>query len=239
MVKYPDEIFEGRTVENLPGIEYNEDDKKTMYAEDINKANGEIQAIEQTLGKNVNGDSDTVADRLNEIESLFGELEEVMDTKIAAAKSALFPVGTIYSNGVDGTNPATILGFGTWSPYAAGRVVAGKAASGTFETLGGTVGTETVSLTANQNGPHSHSNGSLTAASAGAHTHPISESNGSPGGTWRLSTYQSSGTNTSMATNSGGAHTHNVTGTTSDSGTGAAHNNIQPTVVAALWIRTA
>ena len=39
MAKYPNGIYEGRVVENLPDISYNEDDKKTIYAEDINNAN--------------------------------------------------------------------------------------------------------------------------------------------------------------------------------------------------------
>lgn len=210
MVKYPNEIFEGRTVENLPGIEYNEDDKKTVYAEDINNANGEIQAIEQTLGKNVNGDSDTVADRLDEIESLFGQLEEVMDTKIAAAKSALFPVGSIYFNGVDDTNPATLLGFGTWAAYATGRVLGGLATSGTFGTLGDEFGEEKHIMTVSELVSHRHDliYGTNT---GGAGQRATVMSNNGP--------FQSG----NPITNTGG---------------GAPFNIIQPTKVTAIWIRT-
>ena len=46
-------------------------------------------------------------------------------TAIATAKAALFPVGTIYTQAGVSTNPATLLGFGTWEAYGAGRVMVG------------------------------------------------------------------------------------------------------------------
>lgn len=38
-----------------------------------------------------------------------------VDAAIVAAKSAMMPVGTIYVNRTSSTNPATLLGFGTWT----------------------------------------------------------------------------------------------------------------------------
>ena len=66
---------------------------------------------------------------------------------ITAVKSALYPVGSIYTNAEVSTNPATLLGFGTWAAYAEGRVPVGKASSGTFDTLNATGGAETDSHT--------------------------------------------------------------------------------------------
>lgn len=43
---------------------------------------------------------------------------------IAAAKLALFPVGSLYVSAV-ATNPASLLGFGTWSAFALGRTLVG------------------------------------------------------------------------------------------------------------------
>ena len=43
----------------------------------------------------------------------------VVDTLL----QALYPVGTIYTNATDGTNPATLVGFGTWSAFGTGRVL--------------------------------------------------------------------------------------------------------------------
>lgn len=37
----------------------------------------------------------------------------------------LYPIGSIYTNATDNTNPGTLLGFGTWSAFAAGRVPLG------------------------------------------------------------------------------------------------------------------
>ena len=36
---------------------------------------------------------------------------------------ALYPVGTIYTNATDGTNPATLVGFGTWTAFGTGKVL--------------------------------------------------------------------------------------------------------------------
>ena len=55
---------------------------------------------------------------------------------------ALYPVGTIYINASNGTNPATLLGFGTWVAFGAGRVPvgfdSGNALFDTPEETGGT-----------------------------------------------------------------------------------------------------
>ena len=57
------------------------------------------------------------------------------------ARQALFPVGTIYTQAGVATNPATLLGFGTWEEYGAGKAIVGVDASNTlFDTLGETGG---------------------------------------------------------------------------------------------------
>lgn len=42
-----------------------------------------------------------------------------------AIMNTLYPVGTIYENGVNPNNPATYLGFGTWKLFGQGRVLTG------------------------------------------------------------------------------------------------------------------
>lgn len=71
----------------------------------------------------------------------------------------VYPVGSIYMATV-ATNPATLFGFGTWTAYAAGRTIFGKAAAGTFSVAGATGGAETINI------QHSHST-----TSGGEHTH--------------------------------------------------------------------
>jgi hypothetical protein len=44
---------------------------------------------------------------------------------VAATVLTLYPVGSIYINATDNTNPGTLLGFGTWTAFGATKVLAG------------------------------------------------------------------------------------------------------------------
>ena len=80
----------------------------------------------------------------------------------ATINALVYPVGSIYFNAAVSTNPATLLGFGTWVAYAAGRVPVGKAASGTFDTLNEEQGAETHTLTIAEMPAHTHTYGKST-----------------------------------------------------------------------------
>lgn len=136
---------------------------------------------------------------------------------ITAVKAALYPVGSIYTNAEVSTNPATLLGFGTWAAYAEGRVPVGKASSGTFDTLNATGGAETHTLSTSELPAHNH-----TASGAGSST-DSGNGNYSSGG---VSLYN----NTSLTWN-------NIT--VANTGGGGAHNNLQPYIVVYMWKRTA
>ena len=84
---------------------------------------------------------------------------EAATAAISAAfiNNLVYPVGSIYTNMAVATNPATLLGVGTWVAYAEGRVLVGKAGSGTFDTLNEEQGTETTTLTIAQMPAHNHS----------------------------------------------------------------------------------
>ena len=43
----------------------------------------------------------------------------------ATTLQAVYPVGSIYINAASSTNPGTLLGFGTWAAFGAGRVIVG------------------------------------------------------------------------------------------------------------------
>jgi len=70
---------------------------------------------------------------------------------VQAALSALYPVGSIYTNATSSTNPGTLLGFGTWTAFGAGRVMvgfdSGNALFDTAEETGGSADAITVSHT--------------------------------------------------------------------------------------------
>ena len=80
----------------------------------------------------------------------------------ATINALVYPIGSIYFNAAVSTNPATLLGFGTWVAYAAGRVPVGKAASGTFDTLNEEQGAETHTLSIAEMPAHTHTYGKST-----------------------------------------------------------------------------
>ncbi len=132
----------------------------------------------------------------------------------AAINAIVYPVGSIYTNMAVATNPATLLGMGTWVAFGEGRVLVGKASSGTFDTLAATGGAETHTL---------------SVAELPAHTHTTSGGqSGNPGGSLpnTLPVQAASGTNT-------------TTNTSNPTGDGGAHNNLQPYIVVYMWKRTA
>ena len=72
--------------------------------------------------------------------------------------SSLHPVGSIYMNASNSTNPATLLGFGTWVAFGAGRVPVGIDSGDTdFDTAEETGGAKTHTLTVNEIPAHTHS----------------------------------------------------------------------------------
>ena len=74
----------------------------------------------------------------------------------ASINNLVYPVGSIYTNMAVATNPSSLLGMGTWVAYAEGRVLVGKAGSGTFDTLNEEQGAETTTLTIAQMPSHNH-----------------------------------------------------------------------------------
>jgi hypothetical protein len=96
---------------------------------------------------------------------------------VTAAAQALYPVGSIYINATSSTNPATLLGFGTWSAFGAGRVMVGLDASDalfdTAEETGGSKNSVLVSHThtASVSDP-GHRHGALSVNAAGGSDNP-------------------------------------------------------------------
>jgi len=68
MASYPNSIFSPRTRENKSGVTYDADKKTVIFAEDIDKGDDEIVAIENELGLNPKNDFADVAARLNSLE---------------------------------------------------------------------------------------------------------------------------------------------------------------------------
>tara|TARA_R100001443_G_scaffold8521_1_gene17890 strand:+ start:13116 stop:13832 length:717 start_codon:yes stop_codon:yes gene_type:complete len=127
----------------------------------------------------------------------------------ATTLQAVYPVGSIYINAASSTNPATLLGFGTWAAFGAGRVIVGLDSSDSdFDTAQETGGSKTHTL---------------TIAEMPSHTHNVT-----------MSTSDTDNNNLSEGDTSGTSSF-----TTSSTGGGGAHNNVQPYIVAYMWRRTA
>lgn len=155
------------------------------------------------------------------------------DDAIAAAKQALYPVGSIYINAGVTTNPATLLGFGTWTAFGAGRVMVGlNGSDALFDALEETGGSKDATVVS-----HTHT-GTTSTAAAHQHSSPdgnqfITSTSGAIYGGGGSSLYQSG----SSLTQAAGAHNH--TFTTDSAGSSGTNANLQPYITVAMWKRTA
>jgi hypothetical protein len=161
---------------------------------------------------------------------------------VTAALQAAYPVGSIYINAASTTNPATLLGFGTWTAFGAGRVLVGQdTGDSSFNTLQETGGSKDAIVVS-----HTHSF-SATTSENGLHFHNYPKGGGSDGPREAVaidenvnSAYTSStDINANRGTDERGNHTHTVSGTTSSAGASGTNANLQPYIVVKMWKRTA
>jgi hypothetical protein len=139
---------------------------------------------------------------------------------VQAAIALLYPVGSVYINATSSTNPGTLLGFGTWTAFGAGRVPVGfDSGNALFDAAEETGGSANAILVS-----HNH-----TATDAGhAHTTPFTTTaNGTGGGADRP--VQSGTTTTSTAF---------ASITVSTEGSSATNANYQPYITVYMWKRT-
>ena len=149
---------------------------------------------------------------------------------VQAALQLLYPVGTIYTNSSVSTNPATLLGFGTWTAFAAGRVMvgfdSGNALFDTAEETGGSADSVVVS--------HTHTATSTDSGHAHAATSGLSYLLTGSGGAQTPA--GGSGATSSASTASGVA---SITTTVASSGVTGTNANYQPYITVYMWKRTA
>jgi hypothetical protein len=167
---------------------------------------------------------------------------------VQAALQKLHPVGSIYINAGVTTNPATLLGFGTWVAFGAGRVPVGlNAGDALFDTLEETGGSKDSTLPSHTHtgttasaGDHAHRVG-IAMSSVGAQTAQFSSYSDQTSGATRYlgggGTDSGSGFNSGVNTQTVGAHDH--TFTTASAGSSGTNANLQPYITVAMWKRTA
>jgi hypothetical protein len=145
---------------------------------------------------------------------------------VQAAIALLYPVGSIYTNASVSTNPATLLGFGTWTAFGAGRVMVGFDASNalfdTAEETGGSADAITVS--------HTHT---ATVTDPG-HLHTQTEYN-QPG----IGNAGGGGARVNSVSANTGSATTGISVAVSTTGSSGTNANYQPYITVYAWKRTA
>ena len=153
-----------------------------------------------------------------------------MANAIAAAPGGAqaFPVGAVFI-AVVATNPATLLGYGTWAVLGAGRVLVGFDAGQTeFDTVRKTGGAKTHTLTTPEIPAHTHVQD--------PHSHVITSQTATTGG---ATSYEHGTLDTSSAETEATETTAAATAVNQNAGGGGAHNNLQPYLTVHIWERTA
>jgi hypothetical protein len=200
----------------------------------INNAIRELMAQLKDQQSGTDGDNFTVGGNLVVTGTATGSTPTAGDntTKFAttafvqAALASLYPVGSIYINATSSTNPGTLLGFGTWVAFGAGRVMvgldAGNAAFDTAEETGGSADAIVVSHTHSITDPGHNHNLDINQGSSGS------------GGFLQLERPQGQGNEYTFTT------TSSTTGVTlSSTGSSGTNANLQPYIVVRMWKRTA
>ena len=156
-----------------------------------------------------------------------GMSRDYADARYAGA-SASYPIGSVYISVVS-TNPNTLLGFGTWSQIAQGRMLIGQNGGDplflTPEATGGSKNAVVVD--------HTH-----TINTAGAHTHGYWNSDFSiyPNN-YDVTSKSSTHRLQFLPTSSAGNHSHSMD--PPDDGVSGTNQNLPPYFVTYMWKRTA
>jgi hypothetical protein len=145
------------------------------------------------------------------------------------ALSALYPIGSIYTNAAVSTNPATLLGFGTWTAFGAGKVLVGlDSGDASFDTLGETGGSKDAIVV-------SHTHSASSSVSDPGHKHTVGfqnttiDQNGGSASLVRQGTSDTSTVSTGIS----------VSTSISSTGSSATNANLPPYIVVYMWRRTA
>ena len=148
---------------------------------------------------------------------------------VTAALQAVYPVGSIYINASSATNPATLLGFGTWTAFGAGRVMVGlDAADALFDTAEETGGSKDAVVV-------SHTHTATSTVTDPGHNHSLAN---------QLNVSASNFVNGSGTipynTSSTGTATTGITVATTNASTGVSgtNANVQPYITVRMWKRT-
>ena len=140
---------------------------------------------------------------------------------VTAALQAVYPVGSIYINAASSSNPTSLLGFGTWVEFGAGRVMVGlNASDALFDTLEETGGSKDAVVVS-----HTHTATVTSDAQKWEGTNSVDD--------------QFDTNDTSAARRRVGFQDATTTVVNSSTGVSGTNANVQPYITVRMWKRTA
>lgn len=154
---------------------------------------------------------------------------------VTAAMQAMYPVGSIYVNAGVTTNPATLLGFGTWAAFGAGKVMVGLNGSDSlFDALEETGGSKDAVVV-------SHNHTASTSISDPGHVHIYGANEFTENAVTGSGYASSEGLNYLGHLSNTRSSTTGISASTSvnTSGSSGTNANLQPYITVAMWKRTA
>jgi hypothetical protein len=170
---------------------------------------------------------------------------------VAVAANQAWPVGSIYISTVS-TNPATLLGVGTWTAFGTGRTLIGiNSGDVDFDTVEETGGAKTHTLTEANLAAHDHAidhnHASFNSGDDGGHVHTLKYPGGfaDPGAGGHFFAVRQVDAGSSVnGTDTEPDHNHtvdvpNYTGDSGSAGSGTAVTHLPPYIVTYMWKRTA
>jgi len=150
---------------------------------------------------------------------------------VQAALQAVYPVGSVYINAGSTTNPASLLGFGTWVEFGAGRVLVGQNTSDAlFDTLEETGGSKDAIVVS-----HSHS----VSDTGHYHTTSVPQNYGGGGNPSDFSQWGLDANPTNYGVRYLNSDTKSTGISIVTAGSSGTNANVQPYIVVKMWKRTA
>jgi hypothetical protein len=151
---------------------------------------------------------------------------------ITTGIAAAYPVGSIYINASNSTNPATLLGFGTWTAFGAGRVLVGlNASDASFDTAEETGGSKDAVVV-------SHTHTATVTDSGHTHVVGVNAQAGTDGGGGAITGGTNNGI-TDIVNFTSNSSTTGISVSNSTTGVSGTNGNLQPYIVVYMWKRTA
>ena len=201
----------------------------------INNAIRELMAQVKDMQSGTDSDNFTVGGNLTVtgtatgVTATFGDSTTKFATTafVQAALAAIYPVGSIYTNATNSTNPGTLLGFGTWVAFGAGRVMVGfNGSDPLFDAAEETGGSKDAIIVS-----HTHT---ATVTDPG-HFHAVPES------TQLLNSGNgfATGVTATARTVNSASKTTGITVANSTEGSSGTNANLQPYITVYMWKRTA